>query len=115
MDYTDGRSSFREIMGPLYLGLADMLLQSAAERKNEPGVPTLLIEARRTVELLKTAEIRDYFKDQCLLPLEAQKVVAASAAEFNPYGNVVSDRAARPGRTADRRRGRAVSGDNADH
>lgn len=81
VDYTDGRSSFREIMGPLYLGLADMLLQSAAERKNQPGVPTLLSEARRTVELLKTAEIRDYFKDQCLLPLEAQKVVAASAAE----------------------------------
>jgi CHAT domain-containing protein len=68
-------------MGPLYLGLADMLLRSAADRANEPRVPVLLREARRTVELLKTAEIRDYFKDQCLVPLEAQKVAAASAVQ----------------------------------
>jgi CHAT domain-containing protein/tetratricopeptide (TPR) repeat protein len=83
VEYTDGRSSFREIMGPLYLGLADMLLRSAADEGNQPGVPMLLREARRTVELLKTAEIRDYFKDQCLVPLEAQKVEAASAAQLS--------------------------------
>jgi CHAT domain-containing protein len=71
VDYTDGHSSFREIMGPLYLGLADMLLRTSADAGNRTEQGKLLIEARNTVELLKTAEVRDYFKDQCLVPLEA--------------------------------------------
>jgi CHAT domain-containing protein len=71
VDYTNGRSSFRDIMGPLYLGLADMLLRAAAEPRNRAEEPSLLSEARTTVELLKTAEIRDYFRDECLVPLES--------------------------------------------
>jgi CHAT domain-containing protein/tetratricopeptide (TPR) repeat protein len=81
VDYTEGRSSFREILGPLYLELADLLLRVAADQPNAPNVPILLGEARRTVEFLKTAEIRDYFKDQCLVALESQKVSAANAAQ----------------------------------
>src|SRR6185437_13661664 len=79
VDYTDGRSSFREIMGPLYLGLADMLLRAAADPENRAEQPKLLSEARGAVELLKTAEIRDYFKDQCLVPLETSPGTASRA------------------------------------
>src|SRR3954451_24723856 len=57
-------------MGPLYMGLSDMLLRAAGEPGNKADQTKLLREARATVELLKTAEIRDYFKDQCLMPLE---------------------------------------------
>jgi CHAT domain-containing protein len=79
VDYTDGHSSFRDIMGPLYLGLADMLLRAAAEPGSQAEQAKLLSEARSTVELLKTAEIRDYFKDQCLVPLEAPTNAASRA------------------------------------
>jgi len=96
VDYTEGRSSFREILGPLYLELADLLLRAAADQPNAPDVPMLLGEARRTVEFLKTAEVRDYFKDQCLVPLESQKVTAANAAQSSQtatlYPIVLSDR-----------------------
>ncbi len=81
VDYIDGRSSFRETMGPLYFELADLLLQASADPKNTPRAPALLQETRTTIEALKTAEIRDYFKDRCLVPLEAQGRVTANAAE----------------------------------
>jgi len=96
VDYTEGRSSFREILGPLYLELADLLLRAAADQPNAPDMPVMLGEARRTVEFLKTAEIRDYFKDQCLVPLESQKVTAAAAAQSSQtatlYPIVLPDR-----------------------
>jgi CHAT domain-containing protein len=74
VEYVDGRSSFRETVGPLYFELADLLLQSSARLRNDPAaVAGLLREARSTVETLKTAEIRDYFKNQCLAAPEASR------------------------------------------
>ncbi|CAH2600051.1 CHAT domain-containing protein [Rhodovastum atsumiense] len=71
VDYADGRSSFRETIGPLYLELTDLLLQEAAGRNGQPQTAPLLLEARTTMEALKTAEVRDYFRDPCLAPLQA--------------------------------------------
>jgi CHAT domain-containing protein/Tfp pilus assembly protein PilF len=60
------RSSFRESIGPLYFELVDLLLKgSAAFNKREQYEP-LLLEARATVELFKAAELRDYFRDDCV-------------------------------------------------
>jgi CHAT domain-containing protein len=62
--YLDGRSSFRDTLEPVYLGLTDQLLQQAA---SESGAArdTLLRQARDTVELIKQTELEDYLRDRC--------------------------------------------------
>jgi CHAT domain-containing protein/Tfp pilus assembly protein PilF len=65
-------STFRETVGPLYVERADLLLQQAARLEAQPqarGAPQYtesLRQARDTIELLKTAELRDYFGDACV-------------------------------------------------
>jgi CHAT domain-containing protein len=80
VDYVDGRSSFRESIGPLYLELTDLLLLTAAEQHGTRRAGLLLREARNTVEALKIAEVRDYFKDPCLAPLEAHGTTGADTS-----------------------------------
>ncbi|WP_353569932.1 CHAT domain-containing protein [Candidatus Albibeggiatoa sp. nov. BB20] len=53
---------FRETIGLVYFELADLLLQKAKTDAD----PKWLIEARDTIELLKTVELQDYFQDDCL-------------------------------------------------
>lgn len=64
VEYQDGRSSFRETLEPVYLGLADLLLQTSdkldASQKN-----TRLRRARDVLELLKQTELQDYLGDRC--------------------------------------------------
>lgn len=64
--YGSPQLSFRESIGPVYFGLVDLLLQRAASLKISKEYESYLIEARETVELLKIAELRDYFQDDCL-------------------------------------------------
>lgn len=59
------RTSFRESVGPVYSELADLLLQ-------QPGGEKYLVEARNTMELLKGAELQDYFQDDCVAELKAR-------------------------------------------
>lgn len=61
-----GRSSFREVLGPLYFELADLLLQHAAAATSQERKQDLLREARNTIELSKAAELQDYFQDSCV-------------------------------------------------
>jgi CHAT domain-containing protein len=60
------QSSFRETLGPLYLELVDLLLQQAAGPKSGAAGEPLLTEARDVVELFKVAELRDFFRDDCV-------------------------------------------------
>ncbi len=60
------RVSFRESIGPVYFELTDLLLRHAATLANQDKVGPYLIEARETVELFKAAELRDYFRDDCV-------------------------------------------------
>jgi CHAT domain-containing protein/Tfp pilus assembly protein PilF len=55
-------ASFREAVGPLFFEMADLLLQQAGNSKDPQP---LLVEARDTVEQLKTVELEDYFQDEC--------------------------------------------------
>ncbi len=66
VEYIDGRSSFRETLEPIYLGLADLLLRKAAagsqtDRRN------LFSRARDTVELIKQTELQDYLGERCVI------------------------------------------------
>lgn len=88
------RSSFRDAAGAVYLELADLLLQRADRPANEAEVQTLLTEARDTAELLKVAELEDYFQDGCvnLLRSKVRKVENISAAAAVVYFLPLPDR-----------------------
>lgn len=79
--------SFRQSVGPVYLELVDLLLQRAGSLP-DGGARPLLIEARESVELLKVAELRDYFRDDCVDAARARvrqlDVVSHSAVVIYP-------------------------------
>ena len=60
------QTPFREWVEPVYLELVDLLLQRAASLQNAAQIGPYLIEAREAAELLKAAELRDYFRDDCV-------------------------------------------------
>lgn len=66
VQYTDGRSSFRETLEPVYLGLTDALLRRAAQTTGSEQA-TLLRQARNTVELIKQTEMEDFMRNRCWL------------------------------------------------
>ncbi len=73
---SNARSSFREVAGDLYLELADLLLRKAGEAAlaGDPlGEQALLREARDTAESLKSAELEDYFQDDCVNRLRSKQ------------------------------------------
>ncbi|MBH0177593.1 MAG: CHAT domain-containing protein [Nitrospira sp.] len=62
----DRTSSFRESSGRLFFELADVLLHRADSTTSRDEAQPYLIKAREAVELFKTAELRDYFSDDCV-------------------------------------------------
>ena len=91
VEYAEGRSSFRETLEPLYLGLADLLLLESASLADAGGTQALLREARNTVEQIKLDELRDYFRDACILPLRQEiETLAPRAAVLYPV--ILDDR-----------------------
>jgi CHAT domain-containing protein len=59
-------ASFREASGQLYFELADLLLQRSGATTSRTEAQPYLIKAREAIELFKTAELRDYFADECV-------------------------------------------------
>lgn len=92
--YGPSGSSFREAVGPVYLQLVELLLAAAGESGDPAREEQLLRETRHTVELLKAAELRDYFRDECVDVLREKTArledVATSAAVVYPI--VLDDR-----------------------
>ncbi len=66
------KTTFRETAGPVYFELADLLLRRSANQRNEDRATQDLVDARQTVELLKGAELEDYFQDDCVAALQAK-------------------------------------------
>ncbi len=64
--YGAPQTSFREEMGPVYFELVGLLLQRGHSLPDPKQIAPYLIEARDTVELFKAAELRDYFRDDCV-------------------------------------------------
>ncbi len=63
---SDGSLTDEESVKPLYFELADLLLQRATLTDDDQVVERYLLSARDAIEAYKTAEIRDYFKDDCV-------------------------------------------------
>ena len=78
------KSSFRETFGAVFYDLADLLLQQADTLKDHQQVQRKLLEARETVERLKSVELEDYFQDEC---------VASARARSTGVENVSADTA----------------------
>ena len=64
VDYQNGKSSFRETLEPVYLGLADLLLEQAKQETGELQQQHLKT-ARDTVELIKQTELEDFLGGRC--------------------------------------------------
>jgi CHAT domain-containing protein len=64
VEYHNGRSSFRETLEPVYLGLADLLLTEASQATDEEQT-RLLRRVRDTVELIKQSELEDFLGGRC--------------------------------------------------
>ena len=83
--YNAAHAYFRQAVAPVYLEFVDTLLQYSSWQDNPDA---LLLEARATVEQLKAAELRDYFRDECITELEAKNTrlenVSATAAIVYP-------------------------------
>ena len=68
----NAHSSFRDVAGAMYFQLADLLLQRADSAKNAADLDKMLLEARDSAELLKSAELEDYFQDECVNLLKSK-------------------------------------------
>ncbi|GAM09456.1 tetratricopeptide repeat protein 28 [Geobacter sp. OR-1] len=58
--------SFREMVEPVYLGFIELLLNRSRVDAEPAERERLLREVQITVENLRTEELQDYFKDNCL-------------------------------------------------
>ena len=67
--YADAAAYFRRMVAPVYLDYIDALIQSS-DTGGARG-DRFLRKARETSELLKSAELRNHFKDECLADLNA--------------------------------------------
>lgn len=56
----------QEDVKPLFFELADLLLQRASLTEDGTPAEEYLLAARDAIEAYKTAELRDYFKDDCV-------------------------------------------------
>lgn len=70
--YRKSSQSFRDTVGPVYFELADLLLQRAATATNKDKEHWLK-EAQNTIERLKTVELQDYFRDECVTEFQAKR------------------------------------------
>ncbi len=70
---------FNDSVRPVYYGLADLLLQQAAQLEGEAR-QALLRQAMDSIEKSKVAELQNYFKDTCSAALQPRQVDLALVA-----------------------------------
>lgn len=62
----------QESVRPLFFELADLLLQRAGLTEDMHAAQTYLLFARDAIEAFKAAELREYFKDECVDAVQAR-------------------------------------------
>ncbi len=65
----------------MYFQLADLLLQRADSAANAADLDKMLLEARDSTELLKSAELEDYFQDECVNLLKSKITKVETVSE----------------------------------
>ena len=64
VEYDNGRSSFRDTLEPVYLGLSDLLLLQTGQLDAAAQAQQLL-RVRKTLELIKQTELEDFLGNRC--------------------------------------------------
>jgi CHAT domain-containing protein len=64
--YQGRHNSFRDSVAPLFIEFEDTLLRRADAAQTPQEEQDLLIQVRNTVEASRTAELQDYFRDDCV-------------------------------------------------
>jgi CHAT domain-containing protein len=85
---------FHELVAPVYLELVDTLFELQTGTTNQSTGQQLLLQARATVEQFKSAELKNYFRDECVLRFTAQQQSLDSISETTAvvYPIVLPDR-----------------------
>ncbi|WP_446811576.1 CHAT domain-containing protein [Methylomonas sp. 2BW1-5-20] len=92
VEYPDGRSSFKETLQPIYLGLADLQITLAKQQQGKLRTQ-LLQSARQSVESLKQSEMEDFLGGRCALANSNRTVVdAVEARTALIYPLILADR-----------------------
>ena len=89
-------SSFDGQVAPVYRALLDLLLFEAAESPNPGESQGFLLKARAVMEEFKAAELRDFFRDDCV---DAQRARTRGLGSVSPDAAIVYP-ILLPGRTA---------------
>ncbi|HSW13462.1 MAG TPA: CHAT domain-containing protein [Solimonas sp.] len=66
LDLRASRRSYRDSIGPLFTEFADLLLQRSGQTPDDAQRRSQLAEVRSVIEQLKTVELEDYFRDDCV-------------------------------------------------
>jgi CHAT domain-containing protein len=86
--YGASASYFGQSLAPVYLELTSALLIAAGRLEGTESFDALLKNARQTMEQLKAAELRNYFRNECVADLESKErpleLVADNAAVIYP-------------------------------
>jgi len=69
-----GAMTFRDRAGPMYFELADLLLRRAKDAPDTDKRDALLREARSAIELFKSSEMAEYWRDECVSQVAAAQV-----------------------------------------
>jgi CHAT domain-containing protein len=80
-------ASYRDSIGPLFTEFADLLLRDPLSAEEPAARRGRLVEAREVIEQLKTVELEDYFRDDCVVEFQARQrsidqLPAGSAAVY---------------------------------
>ena len=73
--------SFRHSVGPLFFEYVDLLLKQADVTPETLKQERILVQARSTVEQFKTAELQDYFRDDCVDAARSKKATVDEIVE----------------------------------
>jgi len=79
--YGSAEVYFRKAVAPVYLDLVKALLEASEMVEDREMSHRLLINARGTVERFKAAELRDYFRDECVADLESRTTSPESVSQ----------------------------------
>ncbi|OQX01963.1 MAG: hypothetical protein BWK80_58890, partial [Desulfobacteraceae bacterium IS3] len=73
--YRSQKDNFNENIKPVYLELAGLLLEQAETLTSSEEKENRLREARDVMELLKTAELQNFFEDECVAALSSETTI----------------------------------------
>jgi CHAT domain-containing protein len=77
-----GASSDEELIRPLFFEQADLLFRKASQTEDAKASEDYLRQARDAIETYKAAELRDYFRDQCVDALQARLTKLDTVSPF---------------------------------